>query len=150
MIQEIRQKYYFLSIANHVRKWVKKCKTWVKDKRIDNSQVTPELISRPEWDLGPEDVMQKDLLPELSTSVGYENIITAFDIFSRYAFAYRVSSPTAVNTVNDFIDIMTRCVYLPAVMITDKGSLFVSNVILEIAEARGITLRHATTKHANY
>ena len=29
----------------------------------------------------------------------YENIITAIDVFSRYAFAYPVSNPTAVNTV---------------------------------------------------
>ena len=29
---------------------------------------------------------------------GYENIVRAIDVFSRYAFAYPVSNPTAVNT----------------------------------------------------
>ena len=42
--------------------------------------------------------MQIDLLPELPPSGGYENIIAAIDVFSRYAFADPVSNPTAVNT----------------------------------------------------
>ena len=57
--------------------------------------------------------MQIDLLPELPPSGGYENIITAIDVFSKYAFAYPVSNPTAVNTAKVIIDIMTRHAYLP-------------------------------------
>ena len=82
MIQEIRQKYYFPSIADHVRKWVEKSEICVQDKRIDNSQITLELISISDWDLGLEDVMQVDLVPKIPPSRGYENIITAFDVFS--------------------------------------------------------------------
>ena len=148
IIQEIRQKYYFPSIANHVRKWVKKCQTCVKDKRIDNPQITPELISKPEWDLVLEDIMQIDLLPELPPNVSYENIITAIDVFSTYGFAYHVPSPKALNTAKVFINIMTRHSYLPAVMKTDKGSVFISNVIQERAEVLGITLAYGTTKNA--
>ena len=59
-----------------------------------------------------------------------------------------MSSPTAVSTAKAIIDIMTRHGYLPTVMITDKGSVFVSNLIHEIADVLGITLSHATTKHA--
>ena len=92
--------------------------------------------------------MQIDLLPELPPSGGYENIITAIDVFSRYAFAYPVSNPTAVNTAKVIIDIMTRHACLPTLIITDKGSVFVSQVIHEVAEMLGINLKHATTKHA--
>ena len=46
------------------------------------------------------------------------------------------------------IDIMTRHAYLPSLIITDKGSVFVSQVIHEVAEIWGINLKHATTKHA--
>ena len=41
----------------------------------------------PEYGLGPEDLIKIDLLPELPPSGGYENIITAFDVISNYAFA---------------------------------------------------------------
>ena len=148
MMQEIRQKYYFPSVATYVRNWVCDCEICIRDKRINNTQITPELIHIPEWDLGPEYLMQIDLLPELPPSGGYENIFTAIDVFSRYAFAYPVSNPTAVNTAKVIIDIMTRHAYLPTLIITDKGSVFLSQVIDEVTEILGINLKHAKTKHA--
>ena len=148
LMQEIRRKYYFPTIATYVRNWVCDCEICIQDKRINNTRITPELIHIPEWDIAPEDLMQIDLLPQLPPSGGYENIITAIDVFSRYAFAYPVSNPTAVNTAKVIVGIMTRPPYLPALIITDKGSVFVSQVIHEVAETLGINLKHATTKHA--
>ena len=104
---EIRQKYHFPSIAAYVRNWVRGCEICIQDKRINNTRVTPEVFHIPDWDLGPEDIMQIDLLPELPPSGGYENIITAIDVFSRDAFAYPVSNPTAVNRAKVIRDIMT-------------------------------------------
>ena len=46
------------------------------------------------------------------------------------------------------IDIMATHAYLPTPKTTDKGSLFVSQVLHEVVEILGITLKHATTKHA--
>ena len=92
--------------------------------------------------------MRIDLLPELPPSGGYGNIITAIDVFLRYAFAYPVSNPTAVNTAKVIIDIMTRHAYSPTLIITDKGSVFVCQVKHEVAEILGIYLKHSTTKHA--
>ena len=148
MMQEIRQKYYFPSIATYIRNWVRDCEICIQDKRINNTRITPRLMHIPERDLGPEDLMQIDFLPELPPSGGYENIITAIDVFSRYVFAYPVSNPTAVNTAKVIIDIMTRHAYLPTLILTDKGSVFVSQVTHEVAEILGINLKHATTKHA--
>ena len=92
--------------------------------------------------------MQTDLLPELAPGGGYGNLITAVDMFSRYAFAYPVSNPTAVNTANVILDIMTRQAYLPTLIKTDKRSVFVSQVTQEVAKTIGINLKHALTKHA--
>ena len=88
------------------------------------------------------------LIARIAAKWGYENISTAIDVFSRYAFAYPVSHPTAVNTAKVIIDIMKRHAYLPTLNITDRGSVFVSQVIHEIAEILGINLKHATSKHA--
>ena len=68
--------------------------------------------------------------------------------FSRYAFAYPFSSPTAVNTAEVIIDIMTRHAYLPTLMITYKGSIFISQVNSKVAAVLGITLKYAKTKLA--
>ena len=148
MMQEIRLKYYLSSIATYVTNWVRDCELCIQDRCINNTRITPELFHIPEWDLGPEYLMQIDLLPELPPSGGYENIITAIDVFPRYAFAYPVSNPTAVNTAKLIIDIMTRHVYLPTLIITEKGSVFLCKVIHEVAEILGINLKHATTKQA--
>ena len=43
---------------------------------------------------------------------------------------------------------MTRHAYLPTLKITDKGSLFISHVLHEVAAKLGKILKHATTKHA--
>ena len=147
MMQEIRQKYYFPSIATYVRNWVRDYEICIQDKRINNTQITPELIHIPERDLGPEDLMQIDLLPEIPPSGVYENIITAIDVISRYAFAYPVSNTTAVNTAKIVTSIVTRHTYLPTLKITDKGSVFVPQVLHEAAKILGMDLKHSTTKH---
>ena len=43
---------------------------------------------------------------------------------------------------------MTKHAYLPATLISDKGTAFMSHVIKEVAGVLGITIEHATTKHA--
>ena len=148
MIQKIRQKHYFPSLATYVGNWVRDCEICIPDKRRNNTRINPEINHIPEWYLGTEDLMQIDILPELPPSGAYEKIIRAMDVFSRYAFAYPVSDPTAVNTTKVIIDIMTRHAYLPPLIITDKGSVFVSQVIHEVAEILGISLKRATTKLA--
>ena len=37
MMQEIRQKYYFPSIATYFRNWVRDCEICIQDKRINNT-----------------------------------------------------------------------------------------------------------------
>ena len=70
MMQEIRQNYYFSSIATYVRNWACECEICIQDTRINNTQITPGIIHIPEWDLGPECLMQIDLLSELPPSGG--------------------------------------------------------------------------------
>ena len=43
---------------------------------------------------------------------------------------------------------MTKHVYLPTTFISDRGTAFTSLVIKDVAGILGITLKHATTKHA--
>ena len=43
---------------------------------------------------------------------------------------------------------MTKHAYLLATLISDKGAAFMSHVIKEVTGVLGITLKHATTKHA--
>ena len=105
------------------------------------------LLNLPEWTFRPENAMQIDLLPNLPPSGGYENIITAIDVFSRYFFAFPVTDASATDTAKVIIDIMTKHTNLPTTLITDKGSAFTSKLVAEIAQIMGIQIRCATTKH---
>ena len=51
LLQEIRCKYYYPGMAKLVRKWVNGCETCIKDKRVSNELITPELPNLPEWTL---------------------------------------------------------------------------------------------------
>ena len=92
--------------------------------------------------------MKIDLVPGLPPSGGYENIVTAMDVFSRYLFAYPTANQDATTIAKVIINIMTQHAYSPTTLISDKGTAFTSHVIKEVASVLGFTLKHATTKHA--
>ena len=92
--------------------------------------------------------MKIDLVLGLPPSGGYENIVTAMDVFSRSLFAYSTSNQEAKTIAKVVINIVTKHAYLPTTLILDKGTAFMSHVIKEVAGVLGITLKQATTKHA--
>ena len=148
MMQQIRREYYFPSITIYLRNWAQHRETWNKIKQIKNTKLKPELLKIREWEMGPEDTMQIDLIPELPPSGSYENIVRAKDVFSRCAFAHPVLTPTAVNTAKVIIGNMTMLAYLPTILIRQKRSLFVSQVTSDVAAVVGKTFEHATSKNA--
>ena len=74
--------------------------------------------------------------------------MTAMDVFSRFLFAYPTSNQEAKTIAKILINTMTKHAYLPTMLISDKGTAFMSLVIREVAGVFGITLKHANTKHA--
>ena len=143
-----REKYYFPKMAQLIREWVISCEQCIRESRIDPSLTRPPLQNPNEHITAPEDAIQIDLVPELPPSGGYENIVTAMDVFSRYLFAYPTANQDAKTSAKVLINIMTKHAYLPTTLISDKGTAFTSHVIKEVAGVLGVTLKHATTRHA--
>ena len=143
-----REKYYFPKMAQLIREWVISCEQLVRESRIDCSLTRRPLQNPTEHITAPEDAMQIDLVPDIPPSGGYENIVTAMDVFSRYLFAYPTSNQDAKTIAKVLINIMTKHAYLPTTLISDKGTAFMSQVIKEVTGVLGITPKHATTKHA--
>ena len=124
------------------------CEQCIRESRIDRSLTRPPRQNPIEHVTAPEDAMQIDLVPELPPSGGYENIVTARDVFSRFLIAYPTSNQDAKTIAKVLINIMTKHDYLPTTLISYKGTAFMSYVIKEVAGVLGITLKHASTKHA--
>ena len=135
-------------MAQLIKERVLSCEKCLRKSRINPRINRPPLQNPNEYIITPEDAMQIDLVPGLPPSGGYENILTVIDLFSRYLFAYPTSNQDAKTVAKVIINIMTKHAYLPTTHISDKGTAFTSTVIKGVAGVLGITLKHATTKHA--
>ena len=147
-IQECRSKYYYPDSAKRIKQWVMQCEDCIKYKRINNSQIRPKMINNTEHVLGPEDILEIDVLPNLPNSAGYQNIVTMIDVFSRYLFAYPTQNATAKTIGRCIVDVMTRHAYLLTLILSDKDSQFRSEVVEEKTRILEIQISHASTKHA--
>ena len=103
-----RGKYYFPKMAQLIREWVMSCEQCIRESRIDPSLTRPPLQNPNEHITAPEDAIQIDLVPELPPSGGYENIVTAMDVFFRYLFAYPTANQDAKTIAKVLINIMTK------------------------------------------
>ena len=90
-----RDKKYFPKMAQLIREWVMSCEQCIRESRIGRSFTRPPLQYPNDHITEPEDAMQTDLVPELPPSGGYENILTALDVFSRCLFAYPTANQDA-------------------------------------------------------
>ena len=147
-IMAYREKYYYPNMAQLIREWVLSCEQCLRESRINPRLTRPPLQNPNEYITAPQDAMQIDLGPGLPPSGGYENIVTAIDVFSRYLFAYLTSNQDAETVAKVIINIMTKHANLTTTLISDKGTAFTSHVIKVVAGVLRITLKHATTKHA--
>ena len=147
-IQECRSEYYYSGLAKRIRQRVRQCEDCIKYKRINSSQIRPKMINNTEHVLGPEDILQIDILPNLPNSAGYQSIVTMIVVFSRYLFAYPTQNSTSKTIGRCIVDVMTRHAYLPTLILSEKGSQFRSEVVAEIAHILEIQISHASTKHA--
>ena len=143
-----REKYYYPNMAQLIREWVLSCEQCFRESRINARLTRPPLQNPNEYITAPEDAMQIDLVPGLPIFGVYENIVKDIDVFLRYLFAYPTSNHDAKTVAKVIINIMTKHAYLPTTLISDKGTAFTSIVIKEVAGVLGITVKHATTKHA--
>ena len=98
------------------------CEQCFRELRINPQLTRPPLQNPNEHNTAPEDAMPIDLVPGLPPSGGYENIVTAMDIFSHYLFAYPTSNQDAKTFTKVIINIMTKNAYLPTKFISDKGT----------------------------
>ena len=120
----------------------------IRKSRTDRNFTGPPVQNPNEHITAPEDAMQIDLVPELPPSGGYEHIVTALDVFPAIYLHNRYQNQDAKTIAKILIKIMTKHAYLPTTLISDKGTAFMSHVIKGVAGVLGITLKHATTEHA--
>ena len=106
-LQQCREKYYFPGLAAKIANHISLCRECAQTKRTPNSTITPPLIDMSQLALGPEYAHQMDIVPFDDPSGGYNAVITAMDVFSRYLFAYSVARIDTRTVTRVLIDIIT-------------------------------------------
>ena len=74
-------------MAQLIRESVMSYEQYIRVLRINRHLTRPPLQNPNEYITAPEVAMQIDLVPGLPPSGGYENIVTAMYVFSRYLSA---------------------------------------------------------------
>ena len=143
-----REKFYFPKTAHLIMEWALSCEKFIRESRTDHSFACAPLKNPNEHNTAPEDALQPDLVTDLPPSGGYENIVTALDVFSRYLFAYPTSNQDGRRASKVSINIMTKHACFPTTLILDKGTVFIPHVIKDVTGVHGITLKHANKRHA--
>ena len=135
-------------MAQLISEWFMSSEKCIRESQIDHSLTLSSLQNPNEIITAHEDAIQTDLVPELPPSGGYENIVTAMDVFSRYLFVYPTSNLNAKTFAKFIFIINTKHAYLPTILISDKSTAVMSHVIKAVASVLGITPNHATVKRA--
>ena len=94
------------------------------NKSIFKSSVTPELLNLLEWDLGPEDAIQIDLLPKLHVNGRIWKHHHRYGPFLKISLRLPSCGRIGHKHGKTMIHIMTKYTYLPTTLITDKGVAF--------------------------
>ena len=130
-----RGNYYYPKMAQLIKEWVMSFEQCIRELWINPRLTRPPLQNPNEYITAPDDAMQIDLVPGLPPSAGYEKIVTAMDVVSRYLFAYRTSNQDVTTIAKVIINIMNKHAYLTTTLISDKGTAFRSHVNKEVAGA---------------
>ena len=115
---------------------------------IARQHLEPPLQKNSDPSNGPEDLLEIDLVGPLPPSNGFMYILTAVDVFSRFMFAIPLRRPDVQSLLRGLISIFTRHAYVPNTILTDKGPTFTAEVVKRTMEQVGISIEHATIKHA--
>ena len=89
--------------------------------RIDRRLTGPPIQNANEQLTALKQDMQIDVVSELPPSGGYENIVTAMDVFSRSLVAYTTPNEDAKSIAKVINDNMTQHAYLPTALNSDKA-----------------------------
>ena len=147
-IVECRKLYYFPNYQEIIEDYVRNCSSCLQTKRIPESQIRPPLQSISAQTNFPGDMLELDLVGKLKPSSSYIHILTALDVFSQYMFAVPLRSVSAESIAQALVKIFLQHSYIPKVILTDKGSVFRSALVAELAKLLNIELKHASVKHA--
>jgi hypothetical protein len=142
-IERILEKYYWPNLGQDVKRYIETCDACQRTGKPPKVQLTESTkVVEPFYQIGIDFIG-----PLKETTNGNKYIIVATDYFTKWPEAKAVPKATAAETA-EFLykDIICRH-GAPSVILTDRGSHFVNNIIKEIQQEVGFTHKLASAYH---
>ena len=92
-----RGKYYYPKMAQLIREWLGHVSNALKNRGLSSDSPAFPCKTRMKNITAPEDAMQIVFVPVLHPSGGFENLVTAMDVFFRCLYAYPTPNQDAKN-----------------------------------------------------
>ena len=99
MLHELCVQHFWPTMAEKVQHFVDNCQMCIRTKPCHDKNLGPALEQIYDTCILPEDILEVDLVGELSGSNDHICIITATDVFLRYLFAVPIRTPDTTSIV---------------------------------------------------
>lgn len=140
----VKQRFFWSGIDSYIRDRVKQCDRCIRRKTLQDK--TTELVSI--VSSAPMEIICLNYLSLKRSKRGVENILVITDHFSRYAQTFPTRNQTAQTTVRVLFENLVHYGF-PAIIHSDQGQTFASNLIKELCSVAGIE-KSRTTPFPSY
>ena len=141
----LRKHYIWDGMKEQIQTYVKHCQKCQQSK-VSNQKTSGSLIPLPTPSRPWQDVTMD--VTEMPESLGYNYILVVVDQFSKeVVFMPCTKEETAYSTAELFRDHVWCQHGLPSTVVSDRGSVFVSNFLGELYKLLGIKRRMSTAFH---
>ena len=145
-VEEFRKRFFFPNFTEFFISSIKTCLTCLQLKRVPSKFLRTPLQPVSSLNSYHGETLQIDLVGPLK-SPGHRYVLTAIDVFTKYLFAVTLTNVRADTIARELTSIFFRHSYLPKTILSDLGTSFVSELLLELTKLLEIQLEHASLKH---
>ena len=131
--QFFRQKFYFPNFVKVLTSYIKNCSSCLQFKPVKHATLKPPLLSLAVHQHFP-DLLQVDFVGKLPDSGGFNHILTAKCVFSKYLFAIPLRNASAPNVAIQLFHFLMRTAYIPKIVLSDMGTAFTARVLTELSK----------------
>lgn len=140
----IQRRFFWFGMRDYVRSKLRVCERCIRRKKLPAKNRTP--LGQLKDPIGPFDIVSMDFLSVDSRKDSKFKVLTVVDEFTRFAFAFPVTSENATSTAKTLYKNVFSLFGFPSTVHSDNGGAFVSKVLKEMYQVTG-TKQTTTVSH---
>ena len=142
--QLVSSRFVWPGMAGDVKRWTQACRECQRNKVTRHTKSPPAQFQPPD---GRFSVVHVDLVGPLPPSQGHSYLLTCADRFTRWIEVAPLENIRADTVRQKFVETWIARFGVPDVVVTDRGSQFLSSAWAELSQRLGFTRRTTTAYH---